>query len=251
MVAPCARYAAKMPAVLVHGVPNTSALWDDVRAHLPRDDIVAVDLPGFGTPVPAGVEPTKESYAAWLIDRIEALGEPVDLVGHDWGSILVQRAASLRPELIRTLAFGSGPVDDTYVWHQLAQLWQTPEVGEQVMEAMTPDALSAGLAADIGEAAAAEFASHLDDTMKECILGLYRSAVTVGAEWQPGVEAVAGRFPSLVLWGRHDEYVAVEFGERAAARLHGRLLRFDDGHWWPVTKPRETATALEELWSPS
>jgi pimeloyl-ACP methyl ester carboxylesterase len=191
---------------------------------------------------------TTSSYAAWLSDRIAEFGEPVDLVGHDWGSILVQRAASLRPELIRTLAFGSGPVDDTYVWHQLAQLWQTPEVGEQVMEAMTPDALSAGLAAEIGASAAAEMAAHLDDTMKACILGLYRSAVTVGAEWQPGVEAVAGRFPTLVIAGRHDQYVGPEFGERAATRVRGRLLLFDDAHWWPITKPRETAAALEELW---
>ena len=86
--------------------------------------------------------------------------------------------------------------------------------------------------------------------MKRCILELYRSAVTVGAEWQPGVEAVAGRFPALILWGRNDVFVGPEFGERAAARLNGRLLLFDDsGHWWPLTKPAETAAALESLWA--
>jgi pimeloyl-ACP methyl ester carboxylesterase len=81
--------------------------------------------------------------------------------------------------------------------------------------------------------AAEQVAAHIDETMKECILALYRSAVNVGAEWQAGVEAVAGRFPALVLWGRDDAYVSPEFGERAAARVHGRLLMFDDsGHSW-------------------
>jgi pimeloyl-ACP methyl ester carboxylesterase len=238
-----------MPAFLVHGVPDTAALWDRVRSNLQRDDIICHSMPGFGAPAPAGFEPTKESYADWLVERVAEVGQPVDLVGHDWGSLLVQRVASLRPELIRTLAFGAGPVDATYTWHEMAKMWQTPEVGEEIMAAMTPDALRAGLADQIGDDAAAQVALHVDDAMKHCILGLYRSAVNVGAEWQPGVDAVDGRFRSLVLWGRDDPFVAPEFGERAAARLHGRLLMFDDsGHWWPVTKPSETAAALEEFW---
>ena len=36
-----------MPAVLVHGVPDTTQLWDGVRAHLSRTDIVTPALPGF------------------------------------------------------------------------------------------------------------------------------------------------------------------------------------------------------------
>jgi pimeloyl-ACP methyl ester carboxylesterase len=238
-----------MAAFLVHGVPDTAALWDRERGCLQRDDVVALSMPGFGTPLPDGFEPTKESYAGWLVDRIEELGEPVDLVGHDWGSLLAQRVASLRPDLIRTLAFGSGPIDVDYTWHDMAQLWQTPEVGEQIAAAMTPEAMRVVLAAEIDEAAAEQASLHLDDTMKRCILALYRSAVNVGSEWQAGVEAVAGRFPSLVLWGSNDPYVAAEFGERAAERLHGRLVLFDDsGHWWPLTKPAETATELEALW---
>jgi pimeloyl-ACP methyl ester carboxylesterase len=238
-----------MPAFLVHGVPDTSALWDRVRTHLKRDDVVCPSMPGFGAPLPPDFEPTKESYTDWLVERIAEVGEPVDLVGHDWGSLLVQRIASTRPELIRTLAFGSGPVDETYRWHETAKMWQAPGVGEEIMAAMTPDALRAGLADQIGDEAASETASHVDETMKQCILTLYRSAVTVGAEWQPAVEAVAGRFLSLVIWGRDDPLVTPDFGERAAARLHGRLLMFDDsGHWWPLTKPAETAAALEHLW---
>jgi hypothetical protein len=51
-----------MPAVLVHGVPDTAQLWDRVCAHLERTDIVTPGLPGFATPVPAGFDASKEAY---------------------------------------------------------------------------------------------------------------------------------------------------------------------------------------------
>jgi pimeloyl-ACP methyl ester carboxylesterase len=40
-----------MPAVLVHGVPDTHRLWDRMRTHLKRRDVIAVSLPGFDAPV--------------------------------------------------------------------------------------------------------------------------------------------------------------------------------------------------------
>src|SRR5947209_11531406 len=143
-----------MPAVLIHGVPDTPQLWDEVRGHLSRSDVIAPNRPGFGVPVPTGFDATKEGYAEWLVKEIEAIGVPVDIVGHDWGSLLVQRVVSTRPELIRTWAAGAGAVDHQYVWHELAQMWQTPEVGEQVMDGMTGDALVEGLAAQLGRARA-------------------------------------------------------------------------------------------------
>ncbi|MDX6686641.1 MAG: hypothetical protein QOF86_2769, partial [Baekduia sp.] len=38
-----------MPALLVHGNPDTARLWEDVLPHLGDygEEIVAVDLPGF------------------------------------------------------------------------------------------------------------------------------------------------------------------------------------------------------------
>jgi pimeloyl-ACP methyl ester carboxylesterase len=237
-----------MPAVLVHGVPDTHRLWDRMRKHLSQSDVIAVSLPGFGTPVPAGFVPTKEAYVDWLVREIERIGTPVDIVGHDWGSLLVQRVVSIRPDLVRTWACGDGPVDTEYVWHDLAQQWQTPDVGESVMGAMTEEALAEGLpAAGVPPDVAREVARHVDETMKRCILGLYRSAIHVGAEWQPDVERVTR--PALVLWSRDDPYVAPRFAERLAARVRGELLLFEGcGHWWPYERPAEAAAALRRFW---
>jgi pimeloyl-ACP methyl ester carboxylesterase len=238
-----------MPVFLVHGVPDTHRLWDRMRAHLARKDVLAPDLPGFGAPTPPGFVPVKESYVDWLLGELEQVGEPVDLVGHDWGSILVQRAVSLRPDLVRTWACGNGPVDREYVWHDMARQWQTPSVGEAVMAAMVGDAMVAGLVASgVPAELAPQVVSRIDARMKECILGLYRSAVKVGEEWEDGVAKVTR--PALVLWSRHDPFVAPRFAERLAARVRGRLHFLEGcGHFWPHERPAEAAAALEEFWA--
>jgi pimeloyl-ACP methyl ester carboxylesterase len=237
-----------VPAVLVHGVPDTGDVWAPVVEQLTRDDVVVLRLPGFGEPVPAGFGCTKDEYAAWIVDRLRELAEPVDLVGHDWGALLTQYVGAGQPDLVRTWAAGDGPVDVEYVWHELAQMWQTPEVGEQVMQAMTVDAVDGLRAAGHPEPAAC--LSHVDDTMKDAILRLYRSAVTVGAEWQPTVEG--NRRPALVLWGTDDPYAPAEpFGRRLAARVGGELSLVEGGHWAIFEKPDVAAAALESFWAAS
>ena len=44
-----------MTAVLVHGVPETPALWKPLIGNLERTDIVTPALPGFLTDRPAGL----------------------------------------------------------------------------------------------------------------------------------------------------------------------------------------------------
>lgn len=155
---------------------------------------------------------------------------------------------SLRPDLIRTWAAGAGTVDREYVWHDMAQAWQTPEVGEQVMEAMQGETLIDGLTPELGRAQAVELESHIDDVMKDCILRLYRSAATGFGEWHDAVDAIDR--PGVIFWGADDPYVTAEFGERLAQRTGARLVMFpDSGHWWPVTKSAEVAAGLEVLWS--
>ena len=237
-----------MPVLLVHGVPDTHRLWDKMRAHLGRRDVIAPDLPGFGADTPPEWRATKEEYADWLIGELERAGEPVDLVGHDWGSLLVQRAVSRRPDLIRTWACGNGPIDRDYVWHDMAQQWQTPGVGEAMMEMMAGDAMVEGLVGSgVPADAAPEIVAHIDARMKACILALYRSAMKVGEEWEDDVARI--RRPALILWGREDPFVAPRFAERLAERVHGRLHFLDGcGHFWPHERPEEAAAALEQFW---
>jgi pimeloyl-ACP methyl ester carboxylesterase len=238
-----------MPAVFVHGVPDTHRVWKTLIRRLRRDDVVTVSLPGFGCEVPAGFDCSKEAYCDWLLSEVDNVGGPVDLVAHDWGAILALRVASLEPTLIRTWAVGGAPLDPEYEWHKVAKLWQTPEVGEQVMEKLTPETLVPGLAAaGVPAEDAGEAARHVDAMMKRSILALYRSGVRVGAEWEHGLTRVGGR--GLVLWGADDPYAAPVFGSRLASRTGARFVTYAGcGHWWQLERPGEVAKELEALWA--
>jgi pimeloyl-ACP methyl ester carboxylesterase len=237
-----------MSALLVHGVPDTSMLWDDLRKSLKRSDVIAPNMPGFDAPVPPGFNSTKEAYVNWLIEQVEAVGEPVDIVGHDWGAMLVQRLVSLRPDLVRTWACGSGPLDREYVWHDTAKLWQTPNVGEQFMQAMTPEAMAGALAQQGLDADYARAVGEkIDDTMKDCILKLYRSATKVAEDWTPLSAPVP---PGLVIFGADDPYVPPRYGERLAERTGAKFVSFEGcSHWWPHQRAAEAAALLNEHWA--
>jgi pimeloyl-ACP methyl ester carboxylesterase len=237
-----------MPAFFVHGVPDTAHLWDEIRSYLKRDDIVALNMPGFDAPVPDGFDATNNAYAAWLIARIEEIGEPVDIVGHDWGSRLVQRIVYLRRDLIRTWTVGGAPQDKDYVWHPTAKIWQTPEAGEKLMESMTTDVMTNALSQQgVPEARAREVASRIDETMKDCILKLYRSAANVSDDW----DELHGDFgPGLVIWGADDPYSSPDFGRKLAERTGAKSVTLEGcNHWWPHEHPKEVAGLLEELWA--
>jgi len=238
-----------VPVVFVHGVPDTFRLWEPIVSHLDGVDARLLALPGFDWPVSPGFSATKEAYVDWVIESIEDIGGPVDLVGHDWGAMFVQRVASLRPDLVRTWICGDAAADSEYVWHDVAQMWQTPEVGEQLMEGFTPEAVVLTLGPEgIPEATAQEMATYMDDTMKDCILKLYRSATNVGTEWEPDLVHAAAR-PSLIIWGKDDPYVPVVYGERLAQRVAGELVVLDSRHWWPVERPAEAAAAMTDFWN--
>ena len=118
-----------MTIVLVHGNPETDAVWeplgDGARARR-HPTPVRLSPPGFGAPLPDGFDVTPEGYRAWLAGELERIGGPVDLVGHDWGGIHVVNVAITRPDLLRSWATDAiGVFHPDYVWHPLAQIWQS------------------------------------------------------------------------------------------------------------------------------
>jgi pimeloyl-ACP methyl ester carboxylesterase len=237
-----------MPAVFVHGVPDTPRVWRALLARVARKDVVTLSLPGFGCPVPEGFDATKEAYVDWLLGELTRQSGPIDIVGHDWGALLVVRVVSLRPEAVRSWAVGGAPLDPDYEWHQAARAFQTPGMGERVMESMTAEGLQQALvAAGVPAADATETARHVDPTMKRCILALYRSAVQVGAEWTDDLKHVTA--PGLVLWGERDPYAAARFGARLAERTRAPFVSFPGcSHWWQLERPDGVADELRRFW---
>jgi pimeloyl-ACP methyl ester carboxylesterase len=244
-----------MTVVFVHGVPETSRIWDGLRKRLPNDSI-ALALPGFGNPRPPGFTATKDAYAAWLTDALSRLEGPIDLVGHDWGALLTLRVATAFDTAFRSWAVDVANVfHPAFEWHAAAQTWQTPEAGERWMEAAreaapdSPLSTAARLARSgvPAEEAVAIGAAH-DETMSRCILDLYRSAMpNVSADWGAAVRPT--RAPGLVLL-LPDPAEKDAMSREMARRLGARTARLDRlEHCWMAEAPEIAAAVLQRFWS--
>ena len=126
-----------MTVVLVHGNPETDAIWGPLVDALGRNDVVRLSPPGFGAPLGDDFPATYLAYRDWLESELAQVDQPVDLVGHDWGGGHVVNVVMHRPELVRSWASDAvGLFDPEYIWHDLAQVWQTPGEGEQLVNTM-------------------------------------------------------------------------------------------------------------------
>jgi pimeloyl-ACP methyl ester carboxylesterase len=248
-----------MAVVMLHGNPETPAIWESLTGELGRDDVYTPQLPGFGCPVPKQFGATKDEYVLWLIAQLEPLvyeHGPVDFVGHDWGGGIGMRAVALRPHLFRTWACDVlGLFHPDYVWHDFAQIWQTPGAGEQYFEQMeaTPiaDRIAGYEAIGIPRPTADVLAEAGDELMGQCVLSLYRSATQPAMkEWGehlgpastlPGLAVIAPNDPFV-----HGDTLGREVAERMGATIH---VLEGQGHWWMLGDPVAGAAMLRSFWA--
>ena len=247
-----------MPKVFVHGNPECDAIWSRLVEALSArgvDDVVLLSPPGFGAPVPDGFEATPGGYATWLAGELDAIDGPIDLVGHDWGAGHVFGLLADRPDLVRSWAADCGGlIHPDYVWHDMAQAWQTPEVGEQVIDAMTGPPADERTATFVGlgmpDDVAAACGKAADATMGACVLTLYRAAASPFMAELGDRVAAADRPPGLVLIALDDAYVPADLAAETAVRLDASVAELaDQGHWWMLSAPDAAADALTGFWA--
>ena len=82
--------------VFVHGVLDTHRLWGEVRKHLQPQDVIAVDLPGFSSPILAGFGCTANDYATWLLTQVERIRREHGSVDLQCFNFLSQKCAGAR-----------------------------------------------------------------------------------------------------------------------------------------------------------
>ncbi len=240
-----------MTAVFLHGVPETASIWDPLIAELDRDDAITIALPGFGTPLPEGFEPTMFRYADYLAAEIASIDGPVDLVGHDWGSILSLRVLSYQPANIRSFAIDMGAVDDTFEWHDMAKLWISDE-GEGFMEGMvgaSNEDLAMVLASTgVPDVGSLQMAEGFDELMASSILTLCRSAYRLGHDWGAAIDNIS--MPGLAIKAGNDPFQRDGSTQSLVDRTGATVGELpDDGHWWMVSNPTGGAALLQDFWA--
>jgi pimeloyl-ACP methyl ester carboxylesterase len=248
-----------MTVVLVHGNPETPEVWDLLVDRLVDNGAgqpVRLAPPGFGAPVPVGFSCTPAAYRDWLIEELEAIPGPIDVVGHDWGGVHVVTAVMKRSDLVRSWASDAlGVLAADYAWHPLARIWQAPGDGEtwirDQLHLTEDDRAAFYVSLGIDVRVARRIAPGFDATMGDAILRLYRAAVQPAMSQLGGSLDAAAASPGLAIVASRDETVGTAAQRRAAADRAGATVgRLDAGHWWMTEQDgRPGAELLRDFWA--
>lgn len=93
--------------VLIHGGWAGSWYWEKVVPLLEDAGhrVVAPDLPGHGDDPTPWADISLRSYVLRTVEVLDAVGEPVTLVGHSSGGITVAQATERRPEQVELAVY--------------------------------------------------------------------------------------------------------------------------------------------------
>ena len=93
--------------VLIHGAWHGAWCWERVVPLLEKagHKVVAPDLPGHGKDRTPVSEVSLQAYTDSVCKALDPLSEPVVLVGHSMGGIVITQAAEYRPAKIKTLVY--------------------------------------------------------------------------------------------------------------------------------------------------
>ncbi|QIN78558.1 alpha/beta fold hydrolase [Rubrobacter marinus] len=96
--------------VLVHGAWHGAWCWEKVTPLLEDagHEVVVPDLPGHGEDATSVSELSMQDYADRVVRVLDEQPEPVVLVGHSMGGLVISLAAEARPDRVKKLVYLTG-----------------------------------------------------------------------------------------------------------------------------------------------
>lgn len=262
------------PLLLLHGYPQTHAIWHKVAPRLAgRFTVVAADLRGYGR---SGKPPTDARHAPYskremakdAVALMGALGFPrFRLAGHDRGARVAHRLAADHPQAVERLAvLDISPTLAMYertdrafaqaYWHWFFLIQKAP-----VPETMIGADPAFYLRRKMGDGAAgmapfdprawAEYEKSFTPEAIHASCEDYRAAASIDLEHDRADREASRRIdcPLLVLWGAHGViercFTPLEDWGRVASDVRGRAL--PAGHYLPEEVPDLVAAEFESF----
>ncbi len=257
--------------VLLHGYPQTHAIWHKVAPRLAqRFTIVAPDLRGYGDSAkPRGdadhANYSKRAMASDVVGLLAKLGHRrFFLAGHDRGGRVAHRLAMDHPQCVSKVAFlDIAPTLAMYektteafaraYWHWFF-LILPPPIPEKAIGADALFFLRAKMApgsAHFAPEAMAEYERCFTPEMIHASCEDYRAAASIDLA-HDRADREAGRkiaCPVLALWGAegvvHRCFDPLEEWRAVAQDVRGRSL--PSGHYLPEEVPGEVASEFEDF----
>jgi haloacetate dehalogenase len=258
------------PLLLLHGYPQTHAMWHRVaQALAERFTVICADLRGYGDSGKPAADPehavySKRASAQDMVEVMAALGFARFMVaGHDRGGRVGHRLALDHPERLERLAVldivptrtvfratDQAIATGYYHWFFLIQPYDLPErlIGADPVYYLRRKLGAWAALDDFAPEALAEYERCFSDpAMIHATCEDYRAAASIDLAHDEADLDQRIQCPLLVLWGgrglmeRHFDVLAT-WHEKAAAPVTGRAL--DCGHFLAEERPDETASEL-------
>jgi haloacetate dehalogenase len=258
------------PVLLLHGYPQTHAMWHRLAPLLAeRFTVICTDLRGYGDSAKPRSDASHEAYSKRTMAReqlevMRQLGhDRFAVVGHDRGARVARRLALDHPDAVSQLAvLDIVPTATMYAALDQARaisawryffLVQPPDLPERLIGADAGFYLRATLAEWAGQAdalapsAVAEYERCFDQATIHASCEDYRAGATVDLAHD---RADADRrivCPLLLLWSSNGivaKYDAVSVWREQADHVHGAAL--DCGHFLAEERPHEVASQLRD-----
>jgi haloacetate dehalogenase len=253
------------PLLLLHGYPQTHAMWHKVAPALARDyTVVCADLRGYGDSskprgIPGHANYSKRAMALDMVEVMEALGfVQFHLVGHDRGGRVAHRLARDHGKRVRTLTvldisptlkmYESTNMQFAKAYYHWFFLIQEAPLPEKMLKGVGPGYILMRLGRGksgikvFDKRALAEYQRCFDphSTCED-----YRAAATIDLVHDRKNRGKIA-MPVLALWGRQG-VIAALFNcladwREVAADVRGRALQC--GHFIPEEKPKELVDEL-------
>ena len=249
--------------LLVHGVAGSSATWHAVQPALAqRYTVIAPDLPGHGESDKPRVDYSLGAHANVLRDLMIALGiERATIVGQSLGGGIAMQLSYQHPQRCERLVLvSSGGLGPEVSW--MLRALTLPGV-EYLMPMIFP-----GLVGKAGNAAGHRLARlgfrapHVEQEWRAYVSltepGNRQSFIrTLRAVVDPRGQSVsahdklylAGRLPTLIVWGGRDRIIPVGHAAAAHEAIPGsRLVIFErSGHFPHSEEPEHFVEVVEHF----
>jgi Predicted hydrolases or acyltransferases (alpha/beta hydrolase superfamily) len=262
------------PLLLLHGFPQSSAMWGDVAPRLAEDHTVVVtDLRGYGesSRPPSGPDHAGYSFRAMAADQVAVMRElgheRFTVIGHDRGARVTHRMALDHPERVdRAAVLDILPtlhvyenVDRAlatayYHWFFFIQPDPVPEnliAGDPIgyLHALL-GSWGGGLDHFSPEAIAAYERAFADPEARHAMLEDYRAGASIDLEHDRADLDRRIEAPLLVLWGARSVVGnrpedPVEVWQQRAVDVRGASV--DAGHFLVEEAPEETLGVLRDF----
>jgi haloacetate dehalogenase len=259
--------------LLLHGYPQTSAIWHKVAPRLAqRFNVVATDLRGYGDSAKPAATPGHESYSKRVMarDQVEAMQAlgfgRFFLVGHDRGARVAHRLAVDHPGRVEKLVvLDIAPTLAMYeqtteafaraYWHWFFLILPAPEPEEMIgadaksyLRMKMADSLTRGVFAP---EAWAEYERCFTPGAIHASCEDYRAAASIDLEHDRADRAARRgiKCPLLALWGSRGIigscFRPIDEWKRVAGDVRGHDV--PSGHYIPEEVPDLLAAELEQF----